>query len=88
MINTSRKWLKVFLVLDIKKLGLSVAPIFGIYVKFLNFLFLDKFTTIPLALLSTLITSLSLALNTFAAESNDPVAFNSKISSAAILLKP
>ena len=81
---------KNFLALEVKKLHSFIAPIFGIYVKFLDFLFLDKFTTVLLALLPPLSTILLLlALNTFGANlSNDLVIFNKKISGAATLLKP
>ena len=73
--------------LGVKKLGSPVVSIFGIYVKFLDFLFLDKFTTVSLALPPISTTLLSRALNAFKAKSDDLIAFNSKISSAAILLK-
>ena len=86
--NASRKWFKAFLASRIRKLGSPVAPIFGTHVKFLDFLFLDKFTTIPLALSpSSPTTSLSSALNAFGADFDNPVVFNREVSSAAILLK-
>ena len=89
MINACRKWLKIFLVLGVKKLSSPIAPIFGTRIKFLDFSFLDKFTTVPLILLPLPpITSLSLALNAFEAyTSDDLVVFNKEVSSAAILLK-
>ena len=87
--NASRKWLKVFLALGVRKLGSSIAPIFGTRVEFLDFSFLDKFTTVLLVLPSTPTTSLSSALNAFRADSlDDLVVFNRKVSGVAILLKP
>ena len=38
--------------LEIKKRNFFIAQIFGIYIKFLDLLFLDEFTFISLALLS------------------------------------
>ena len=74
--------------LGIRKLGFFVAPIFGIHVDFLDFLFLDKFITVLLALspLSPT-TSLSSALNAFGAKLNNPVIFNREVDDVAILLK-
>ena len=87
--NISRKWLKAFLASGVRKVGSPVAPIFGTRIKFLDFLFLDKFTTVLLALPSTPTTSLSSTLNVFGADSSDdPVVFNKEVSGAAILLKP
>ena len=90
MINASCKWLKAFLALGVRKLSFPIAPIFGTRVKFLDFLFLDKFTTVLLALpLPPPTTSLSSDLNVFRANSlNHPVVFNKKVSSTVILLKP
>ena len=83
LINASRKWLKTFLALGVRKLGSPVALIFGTHVKFLN-----KFMTVQLALPPTS-TTLSLStLNAFGTKFYDPVAFNSKVNGAAILLKP
>ena len=72
----------------VRKLGFLVVLIFGIYVKFLDFLFLDKFTTIPLFLLPTSTILLSSTLNAFVAKFDDPVVFNREVSSIAILLNP
>ena len=85
MIHASRKWLKNFLALKIKKVGSPVALILGIYIKFL-----DEFTTVLLViLLSPSKISLSSALNTFGSDSSDDsVIFNKKVSGIAILLKP
>ena len=81
--------MKDFLVLGVRKVDFFVALIFGIYVKFLDFLFLDKFTTVLLAFLPPLSTTLFLsAQNTFKANSDNSVVFNRKISYATILLKP
>ena len=92
LINISRKWLKVFLALRIRKLGFSVAPIFSTNVKFLDLLFfdyLDEFTIVSSALLPLSLTFLlSSSTNTFGANSGNPVVFNREISSTAILLKP
>ena len=66
-----------------------VVSIFGIYVKFLDLLFLDKFTTVSLILLLLLLTtSLLLALNAFKVKFDNFVVFNKKISNIAILFKP
>ena len=54
LINASRKWLKIFLILRIRKISFSIAPIFGICIKFLDLLFFDwlnEFITISLVLL-------------------------------------
>ena len=59
---------------EIRKLSSLVTPIFGIYVEFLDISFLDKFTTIPLALPPTPTTLLLLALNAFGAKSDDLIA--------------
>ena len=74
MINASRQWLKAFLASRVRKLGSPIAPIFDTRVDFLDFLFLDEFTTVQLALPPTPTTSSSSALNAFRAESDDPVA--------------
>ena len=70
---------------EIRKIRFFIASIFGIYIQFLDLLFMNKFTTILLALPSTLTNLLSLALNTFNVKFDDLVAFNNKISSIAIL---
>ena len=89
MLNTGRKWLKAFLALGVRKLDSPVASIFGTRVKFLDLLFLNKFTTILLARLPTPTTLLLLALNVFRPDSlDDLVVFNKEVSDAAILLKP
>ena len=89
MINSSCKWLKTFLALEVKKLNFFVTLIFGIRIDFLDLLFLNKFITVSLALLSLLLTTLfALARNGFEANSDDLVVFNRKVSKAAILLKP
>ena len=75
--------------LEIRKIDFFVTLIFGIYIKFLDLLFLDKFTTVSLTLLLSLLTTLLLLiLNTFKAKFDNPVIFNKKISVVAILLKP
>ena len=85
LMNASRKWLKAFLALEVRKLDSLVAPIFDICVDFLN-----EFLTVLLALPSPpLTTSLSSNLNIFRAEFSDYlVVFNIEVNSAAILLKP
>ena len=93
LINVSYKYLKVFLALKVRKIGSSIIPIFGIYVQFLDLLFfdflnLDKFLDILLALPPTLTILLLLALNAFKAKFDDAVVLNSKIIGVAILLKP
>ena len=74
-----------------KKIDSLIALILNIYIKFLNLLFfnlLNKFIFVSLALLSTLITSLLLALNTFKTNfSDDLIIFDIKINCTAILLK-
>ena len=76
--------------LEIKKVNSSIILIFGIYVKFLDLLFLDKFKTVLLALLLPWSTTLLLlALNAFGDNFlDDLVIFNKKINSITILLKP
>ena len=90
LINTSCKWLKTFLALEVRKIDSFIAPIFGIYVNFLNFSFLDKFTTILLALPPSPPTISSLlALNAFEADFfDDPIIFNREVNSIVISLKP
>ena len=92
LINTSRKWLKAFLASKVRKLDFLVAPIFGICVHFLDFLFLnlDESTTISLALPLPPPTTLLLpALNALKANFLDNlIVFNIEVSSTAILLKP
>ena len=79
---------KVFLAFEMRKVGCFVALIFGIYVKFLDLLFLNKFTIISLTLLSPLQTILLLSpLNTFETNSDYQSVFNKKIGNITILLK-
>ena len=87
MINAYFKWLKTFLALKVKKVDSFIAPIFDIHVNFLDILFLDKFTTILLALQLTSTILLLLTLNIFKAGSDNLIAFNNKVNSIAILLK-
>ena len=80
---------KSFLVLKVWKLGFFIAPIFGIYLDFLDFLFLNKFTTISLALLSlSPTTSLLSALNAFEANFDNQIVFNKEVNDALIMTKP
>ena len=72
----------------VRKLGSFVAPIFGKCVKFLDFSFFEKFTTVLLGLLSTPITLLLSTLNIFYTKFDNLVVFNSKVSNATILVKP
>ena len=72
----------IFLALRIRKIGSFIASIFNICVKFLN-----KFMIVLLVLPSTSTIVLLLVLNGFWAKYNNLVAFNSKISNIAILLK-
>ena len=85
--------IKSFFSTEIKKIEFFVVPIFSIYVKFLGLSFfdlLDKFTTVLLILLPSLLTiSLLSALNVFKANFSDNlVLFNIKVNSIVILLKP
>ena len=80
-------WLKAFLVLEVTKFDFFVVLIFSIYVKFLDLIFLNKFTIFTSTLLSTSTTLLSLALNAFRAKPDNLISFNSKLNSVAILLK-
>ena len=89
--NASLKWLKAFLVLEVKKLGSPIALIFRIYVNYLDFLFLDldESTTVLSALLllpltTSLLPALKALKTTFL---DDLVVFNIEVSGAAILLK-
>ena len=69
-------------------MGFCIASIFGTCIKFLDLLFLDKFTTVLLALLLSLsTTSFSLVLNVFKAKCDDLIIFNRKLINATILLK-
>ena len=68
--------------LGVKKVYFLIAPIFGIFDKFL-----DEFMTVLLVLLLTPTSSLLSAQNVFKAKSNNLVVFNNKVNSAAILLK-
>ena len=87
--NTGQRGLKSFLVLGDKKVSYLIASIFDTRVKFLDFFFLNKFTTVLLVLLLLLLTILLLpALNAFEAKFDKLVLFNRKISNVAILLKP
>ena len=80
--------LKIFLTLGIKKIDFSIALIFDIYVKFLDLLFLDKFTTILLALLLSSKILSSLIWNAFGTNFLDGLfVFNIEINNTAILLK-
>ena len=89
MINASRKWLKVFLALEVKKLDSSIALIFGIRIKFLDFLVLNKFTTVLLAIpLLPLTILLLLPFSVFESKFGDLVLFNREVNNTAILLKP
>ena len=74
--------------LAIKNVGSFIAPIFCIYINFLDLLFLDKFKTVLLALLLLLLITLLLsALNIFRAKFDNLVIFSIKVNNAAILLK-
>ena len=74
--------------LRVKKIGLLIALIFSIHIEFLNLLFLDKFTTVLLALpLLSLTTSLSSTVNTFEVKCDNFVILNRKINNTVILLK-
>ena len=76
MINASCKWLKIFLVSKVRKIGFLIALIFGIHVKFLDLLFLNKFTAVFLTLLSPSPTTLlSLVLKTFEAKFDNSIIF-------------
>ena len=88
MINVCFKYLKTFLALEVRKINFSIASIFGIYVNFLDLLFLDEFTIVLLALLLISKILLLSILNLFEVKFDDLIAFNSKISNATILLKP
>ena len=88
MINASRKWLKAFLVSEVRKLGSPVAPIFGIRVEFLDLSFFGQIHDRFISFITTPTTSSSLALNAFGANlSDDLVIFNREVSGAVILLK-
>ena len=88
MINATCNWLKVFFASKVKKLGSLISWIYSIYVNFLNLLFLDKFTTILLALsLSSSTNSLLSIPNAFEAKLYNLVIFNREVSDIAILLK-
>ena len=74
--------------LKVKKIDFFVTSIFGIYIKFQDFLFLSKYKTVLLALtLPALTTLLLLALNAFGVAFYDLVIFNNEINDIAILLK-
>ena len=93
MINACLKKLKASLMLGIRKVGSSVASISEECIKISNLLFfdfleIDEFLTVSLALPPTPTTSLLSALNAFRIKFDDLVVFNIEVSSAAILLKP
>ena len=74
--------------LEVRKIGFSIALIFSIYVDFWDLLFFFKFTTVSLVLLLlSSITSLLSTLNAFKAKFNHLIIFNKEINSLAILLK-
>ena len=74
--------------LGIRKIYFFIALTFSIYIKYLDLLFWNKFTTILLVLPLNWTILLSLILNVFKTKLEDLVIFNNKISSVAILLKP
>ena len=78
---------KIFLILELKKIGFFIALILNIYMKFLNLLFLDKFKIVLLALLLPLTISLLLVLNNFGAKFDNLITFNNRINSTTTLLK-
>lgn len=83
MINAYCKQLKAFLLLKVKKIDYLVALI---YMKFLDFLNLNKFLNILLTLL-LLTTLLSSTLSAFGIKFDNVVVFNIKVNDAVILLK-
>ena len=72
--------------MEIRKISFFITLIFSTYVQFLDLLFLDKFITILLALLS-LATLLLSVMTLFEIKSDNQIIFNIKVSSIAILLK-
>ena len=88
MINNCFKWLKTFLTSRVKKVVSLIALLFGIYINFLDLLFLDKFTIVLLALPLILKILLLSALNAYRAKFDNLVTFNNKVNNAVILLKP
>ena len=73
---------------DFREVSSLIAKIFSTCIEFLDFSFLNKFSTVPLALpLSLQTILLSLALNAFGTNSLDYlVIFNKKINGIVILL--
>ena len=83
MINPCLKWLKIFLALEIKKIGFFIVPIFSIYIEFP-----DEFRPVLLALLPLPTILLLLILNVLRINCLDnQVVFNIEVNNAAILLK-
>ena len=88
--NVCLKQLKAFLAPEVRKEGSPIAPIIGTRVEFLDlsffdFLDLDKFLIVSLALPPPPpTTSFSAPLE---ADPDDPVVFNIDVSGAVILLK-
>ena len=88
--NTCFKKLKAFLVLEIRNISsfVTLIRIKFLNFSFFNFLYLDKFLNILLALLSTSKILLLLVLKVVKANLlDDLVVFNIKISNTAILCK-
>ena len=80
--NTCIKRLKAFLVLRVRNIDFSIAlkHVEISNLLFFNFLDLDKFMTVSLALPPSLTTSLFLARNTFGADNlDDLVVFNLEV---------
>ena len=72
----------------LRKIGFFITLIFDIYIKFLDLLFVDKFTIVLLVLLLSLSTTpFLLALNAFGALFDNPFIFNKEVSNSTILLK-
>ena len=86
MVNACLKWLKAFLVSEVRNVDFSIALIRVQILDFAFFDFLDlnKF----LSLQPPPTTSLSLARSSLRAEFDGPIIFNIEVSGAAILLKP
>ena len=92
MINACFKRLKASLATGVRKVVSPIAQISKKRVKisdlsFFDFLDLDEFLTVSLALPSTPTTLLLSILYAFGAKSDDPVVFNMEVSNTAILLK-
>ena len=103
LVKANRKWLKVALALEVRKLGpLSLVSKLGEFLIFDSFLDLtdfwlfdvfpifNNFSYFPIDSLPPLITSISLVANTSLAAStyDDIVVFSIDVSGVAILLKP